>query len=66
VIISRRRRWAGHVACMGKRRRVQRVLVGKPEEKNHLGGPRADVRIILRCMFRKWNVGYGLGRAGTG
>ena len=28
VIKSRRRRWAGHVACMGERRGVYRVLVG--------------------------------------
>jgi hypothetical protein len=31
VIKSRRMRWAGHVARMGKRRDVYRVLVGKPE-----------------------------------
>jgi hypothetical protein len=29
VIISRRMRWAGHVACMGERRCAYRVLVGK-------------------------------------
>jgi hypothetical protein len=29
VIKSRRMRWAGHVARMGKRRDVYRVLVGK-------------------------------------
>jgi hypothetical protein len=27
---SRRLRWAGHVALMGERRSVYRVLVGKP------------------------------------
>jgi len=27
VIKSRRMRWAGHVACMGERRGVRRVLV---------------------------------------
>jgi hypothetical protein len=31
VIKSRRMRWAEHVARMGKRRSVYRVLVGKPE-----------------------------------
>jgi len=30
VIKSRRIRWAGHVACMGEKRGVYRVLVGKP------------------------------------
>jgi hypothetical protein len=31
VIKSRRMRWAGHVAPIGLRRIVYRVLVGKPE-----------------------------------
>jgi len=31
VIKSRRMRWAGHVSCMGERRGMYRVLVGKPE-----------------------------------
>jgi hypothetical protein len=26
-------RWAGHVARMGEKRNVYRLLVGKPEEK---------------------------------
>ena len=33
VIKRRRIRWAGHVALMGERRGVYRVLVGKPEGK---------------------------------
>ena len=41
VIKSRRMRWAGHVACMGERRGVYRVLVGKPEGKKPLGKPRS-------------------------
>ena len=40
VIKSRRMRWAGHVASMGKRRGVYRVLVGKPEGKRPVGRPR--------------------------
>jgi hypothetical protein len=39
VVKSRRMRWAGHVARMGKRG-VQRVLVRKPEGKRPLGRPR--------------------------
>jgi hypothetical protein len=31
VIKSRRMIWAAHVACMGERRGIYRVLVGKPE-----------------------------------
>ena len=39
VIKWRRMRWAGHVACMGERRGIYRVLVGKPERKRSLGRP---------------------------
>jgi len=31
MIKLRRIRWAGHITCMGERRGVYRVLVGKPE-----------------------------------
>ena len=31
-------------------------MVGKPEERNHLGDPDVDGRIILRWIFRKWDV----------
>jgi len=34
VVTSRRMRWAWHVARMGKRRGVYRVLEVKPEGKN--------------------------------
>ena len=40
VIKSRRMDWAGHVAHMGERRGVYRVLVGKPEGKRPLGRPK--------------------------
>ena len=33
-------RWAGHVARMGEKRSVYRVLAGKPEGKRLLGRPR--------------------------
>jgi len=33
-------RWAGHVACVGERRGVYRVLMGKPEGRRPLGRPR--------------------------
>ena len=57
VIKSRRMRWAGHVARMGERRGVYRVLVGKLERKRRLGRPSVEGRIILRWLFRKWDVG---------
>jgi hypothetical protein len=37
MIKSRRMGWAGHLARMGERRSVYRVLVGKPEGKRPLG-----------------------------
>jgi len=40
VIKLRRIRWAGHVARMGERRGLYRVLLGKPEGKRPLGRPR--------------------------
>jgi hypothetical protein len=42
IIKSRRMRWAGHVARMGEKRNVYRLLVGKPEEKRPLGRPRCS------------------------
>jgi hypothetical protein len=37
---ARRRRRAGHVARMGEKRNACRLLVGKPEGRRPLGGPR--------------------------
>jgi hypothetical protein len=70
VVKSRTMRWAGHVARMGKGRGVNRVLVGKAEERDHSGDLDVDGRIILRWTFRKWEGGVGTGwswlRIGTG
>jgi hypothetical protein len=41
MIKSRRMRWTGHVARMGKGRCVYRVLVGNPKGKKPLGIPRS-------------------------
>jgi hypothetical protein len=40
IIKSRRMRWVGHVARMGEKRHMYRLLVGKPEGKRPLGRPR--------------------------
>jgi hypothetical protein len=37
MIKSRRMRWAGHVARMARRRRMHKILVGKPEGNRPLG-----------------------------
>jgi hypothetical protein len=63
-------RWAGHVARTREVRGVHRVLVGKPEGRNHWGDPDVDGRIILRGIFRKCEGAVGTGwsglRIGTG
>ena len=68
VIKSRRMRWAGHVACMG-RRGVYRVLVGEPERKRPLGRSRHRWEDNIKMDLQKWGVGVwadGLDRSGSG
>jgi hypothetical protein len=57
VIKSRIIRWAGHVAHMGEKRGVYRVLVGNPEGRRPLGRPR-----------RRWedNINMDLQEVGCG
>jgi hypothetical protein len=57
IIKSRRMRWAGHAARMGKKRNAYRLLAGKPEGKRPLGRPRR------RCVD---NVRMDLGELGWG
>jgi hypothetical protein len=40
---------------MGERISIYRVLVGKPEERDHWEDPSVNGRIILRWIFRKWD-----------
>jgi hypothetical protein len=40
IINSRSMKWASHVARMGEKRNVYRLLVGKPEGKRPLGRPK--------------------------
>jgi len=54
VVKSKRMRWAGHVARMGERRGVHKVLMGKPEGKRPLGRPRLRWEKKLRWIFGKW------------
>jgi hypothetical protein len=49
------------VARMGERRGVYRVLVGTPEGNRPLRRPSVDWSIILRWIFRKWDVGVWTG-----
>ena len=56
----------GTCGAYGGRRGVYRVLVGNLRERDHLGDPDVDGRIILRRIFRKWDLVYGVHRAGSG
>jgi len=47
VIKLKRMRWAGHVAPIGERRGVSRVLVGNPRVRDHLEDPCVDWIVIL-------------------
>jgi hypothetical protein len=58
VIKSRRMRWAGHVARMGDKRGVCRVLVGKPEGKRPLGRPRHKWVNNIRMDLQEVGCGY--------
>jgi len=60
MIKSRRMKWTGHVART-ERRGVYRILVGTLREGDHLEDPGVDGRVILRCIFRTWNVGVWTG-----
>jgi hypothetical protein len=57
IIKSRRMRWAGHVARMGEKRTVYRLLVGNPEGKIQLGRPtrRWIDNIEMNFLEREWD-----------
>jgi hypothetical protein len=50
--------WA--CSAYGGGKKLLQGLVGKSEGKDHLVDPGVEGRIILRRIFRKWDVGYGL------
>jgi len=45
------------VVGYGIEERCIQVLVGDLKERDHLEDPGVDEKIILRCIFRKWDVG---------
>jgi len=62
VIKSRRMRLAGHVARMGERRGVYKVLVGKPEGKRPHRRPRCRWKTNIKTNFQEveWGSWTGL------
>jgi hypothetical protein len=70
--VSRRMRWAGHVARMGEKRNAYRILVGRPEGKRPLGRARRmcvdNIKINLReresgMVWTEW-VSLRIGTSG--
>jgi hypothetical protein len=57
VIKARRMRWATHVACMGEVRGAYNILVGRPEGRRPLGGPRRRWDDNMKMNFRE--IGFG-------
>jgi hypothetical protein len=61
VIKTRKIRLIGHVAVMGRGKVYAGFWWGNLRERHHLGDPGIDGRVILRWMFRKWDVGAWAG-----
>jgi hypothetical protein len=69
IFLSMRMRWAGHVARIGDMRNACRVLVGKPQTRDHYEDPDIVGRVILRWILEKCDrvvwTGYIWLRIGT-
>jgi hypothetical protein len=69
VMKSRRTGWVRYVVRLGRRKAYTGFCWGNLRERDHLGGPSVDWRII-RWIFRKWDMGVWTGyswlRIGTG
>ena len=61
VIKKRKKRWVGHVVRMGKGEAYKGFWLGNLRERDRLEDPGVDGRMILRWIFRKWNVGTWTG-----
>jgi hypothetical protein len=61
-IIKLRMRWVGHLACMGGKKNLYRILVGKPEGNISLGRRRCGWEDNIRMDLREigWVVWIGL------
>jgi hypothetical protein len=53
IKVIKRIRWAGHVACMGKRGGAYEILVENVKRRGHLVDLDVNRMIILKCLLRK-------------
>jgi hypothetical protein len=58
IIKSRRMRWVGHVARMGEKRNVYRLLLGKPQGKGSQGRPRR--RWVYNIKMDRLEIGLNV------
>jgi hypothetical protein len=61
VVKSRRMRWARHVAPMGRGEVCTGFWRGNLRGRDRWGDRGVDGRIILRWIFKKWEVGVRTG-----
>jgi hypothetical protein len=54
---SRRMRWIGHVAHIGEKRNVYRILMGRSEEKRTLERSRGKRENNIKWILERWGWG---------
>jgi hypothetical protein len=59
-------RWAVHVTRMGEERKVHKILVGKPERKNHSEDRDVDGRIRSERILGRLAGRDTVGSTGSG
>jgi hypothetical protein len=61
MIKSRRMRWVGHVVHMGEMRNAYKILVGKPDGRDHSEDLGIGGRIIIKWILEKSGLGVWIG-----